>query len=258
MQGACDVFVSYARKDRWMAAQLVEQFGNSGLTAFFDRDIPAGSDWNDTLNRQLVNAKCVVVLWTPLSLSSDFVKHEASIALHRERLLQVVIDGCQGPAPYVGQQSVHITAQGSRLGREGVKLLLRSVGERVGPPPPVITLPAPRDYEAITAEHLALVHSAWRRPDKGPKMYQIHIILVGQPDVLNRVENVTYHLDPVYPISTYVGSDRKRNFGFYELANGYSMVRAKAKIKGQATLVELSRFINLSETGPRLAMFFDQ
>jgi hypothetical protein len=258
MQVSCDIFVSYAREERWIAERLVEEFGRSGWTVFFDRDIAAGSNWNDILNRQLVNAKCVVVLWTQLSIGSDFVKHEASIAMHRERLVQVVINESQVPAPYVGEQSINIDAQSSQLDRKGVKLLLKSIGVRVGPPPPVLTLPTARDYQEVSAEHLALVHSAWRRPDKGPKMYQIHIILVGQPDVLNRVDNVTYYLDPVYPTSTYEGTDRKRNFGIYELANGYSVVRAKVKIKEQAALVELSRFVNLSETGPRLAAFFDQ
>lgn len=47
-----------------------------------------------------------------------------------------------------------------------------------------------------------------------------------------------------------------RTVGFYELANGYSLIRATVKVRGQVDLIELSRFINLSETGPRLSMFY--
>jgi hypothetical protein len=34
--------------------------------------------------------------------------------------------------------------------------------------------------------------------------------------------------------------------------NGYSVIRAEVRVQGQAELVRLSRFINLTETGPRL------
>jgi hypothetical protein len=261
MKSTCDVFVSYAREDQHLASILVEALGREDWTAFWDVDIAAGSKWSDELERRLMGAKCVLVLWTTYSIVSDFVKHEASVAAHDRKLLQAVVAGCRIPAPFEGEQAVVLRLDGLGPDRDSLDALLRSVAERLGPRNPVVTLPTPKDFERLNADHLALVHSSWRRRDKdeefGARMYQIHVILLGQPAALNRVEHVTYHLDPAYPMSTYSRNNRRENFGFYELANGYSMIRATVKVRGQSELVELSRFINLSETGPRLAMFYD-
>jgi hypothetical protein len=261
MTGFSDIFVSYAREDQQLASILVEELGREGFTAFWDVDIAAGRKWSDELERHLAGAKCVLVLWTPTSVESDFVKHEASIAAHERKLLQAMVAGCRIPAPFEGQQAVVLRLDAGRPDRDSLNAILRSVAERIGARNPVVTLPTPKDYEPLKPEHLVLVHSSWRRRDKdaefGARMYQIHVILLGQPAALDRVERVTYYLDPAYPVSTYPRTNRRQNFGFYELANGYSMIRATVKVRGQTELVELSRFINLSETGPRLAMFYD-
>ena len=89
-------------------------------------------------------------------------------------------------------------------------------------------------------------------------MYQIHVMLLGQPKALARVTCVNYRLDDAYPPERRTPSivDKTRNFGFYELANGYSLVTAVVKIEGQARAVSLSRFVNLTEVGPNLNQQF--
>ena len=261
MTYSCDVFVSYAREDQSLATTLVEELGREEWTVFWDRDIAGGRKWSDELESHLRGAKCVLVIWTSSSVTSDFVKHEASFASHEGKLLQAVVAGCSIPAPFADQQAITLRLDGAQSDRDSLNALLRSVTERIGLRNPVVTLPIPKNFEQISDDHLTLVHSSWRRRDKdaefNARMYQIHIILLGQPTALDRVEKVTYHLDPAYPTATYTRTNRSQNFGLYELANGYSMIRATVKVQGQTKLVELSRFINLSETGPRLSMFYD-
>jgi hypothetical protein len=109
----------------------------------------------------------------------------------------------------------------------------------------------------VTDDHLALVHRAWRRVDKdkefgGQEMFQIHVILFGTNQALDRVESVRYHLDPAYDDPLREEQNRASNFGFYELANGYSIIRAEVKVKDQAQLIRLSRFIDLMDSSPKL------
>jgi hypothetical protein len=146
---------------------------------------------------------------------------------------------------------------------EILKRILTSIAERIEKGDPVkisniVTLgrstgklTAPKDNGKVTDDHIAIVHRSWLRKDKessGKKIYQIHLALYGQEETLNKVEYVIYRLDPAYKEPTRFIDDRSKQFGFYELANGYSLVRAEVKIKNQYEPVLLSRFIDLSES----------
>jgi hypothetical protein len=109
----------------------------------------------------------------------------------------------------------------------------------------------------VTDDHVALIHRSWRVPKRdeefpGQKMFQIHVILYGQPEALNRVEYVFYRLDSSYPNPVRCTGDRKESFDLKELANGHSLIRAEVKIKEQEEIIYLSRFIDLTDESPRL------
>jgi hypothetical protein len=63
-------------------------------------------------------------------------------------------------------------------------------------------LSSPEKKEAVSDQHLALVHSSWRYPKKdrdfNKRMYCFAAIIQANPDVLERVESVTYFL-PGWP-----------------------------------------------------------
>jgi hypothetical protein len=118
------------------------------------------------------------------------------------------------------------------------------------------TLPLPESGDAVTAEHLALIHSSWRYPKKdkefGRPMYAFNAIIQGREEVLDRIEYVKYMLHNSYPNSIQTNTDRFGRFKLKELAYGESNLRAEVKIVGQDELVCLKRYINLTETGSRL------
>jgi hypothetical protein len=117
-------------------------------------------------------------------------------------------------------------------------------------------LPSPSSGDIITADHMALIHSSWRYPKKdvefGMPMWAFHVIVQAREEVLNRIESVRYLLDPSYPNPIQVVTDRLTRFKLKELANGESTVRCEVKIKGQSDTVLLERYINLTNTGPRI------
>ena len=265
MKDSRGIFLSYAREDQDLARHLAELLGRQEWSVFWDQQMLGGVAWSRVLEEQLRGAGCVIVLWSPTSVDSDYVRHEASFAKIAGKLLQVDVADCKVPSPFQDENRIRLKVEDGALSQDtNLNAFLRSVANRIGSGRPVGTLPEPQPHEPISADHLTLVHSSWRRPDKdvefgGAQMFQIHVIIFGQPAALNRIDRVVYHLDPAYPYETHVSTSRSRpkNFGFYDLANGYSMIRAVIKVVGQVELVELSRFINLSETGPRLSMFYD-
>jgi len=117
-------------------------------------------------------------------------------------------------------------------------------------------LPVAAMGETLTADHMALIHSSWRYPKKdvefGMPMWAFHVIVQAREEVLNRIESVKYILDPAYPNPIQVVTDRLSRFKLKELANGESTVRCEVKVKGQADVVKLQRYINLTNTGPRI------
>jgi hypothetical protein len=126
-----------------------------------------------------------------------------------------------------------------------------TLGKASGP------LKTPSAEGLVTDDHLALIHRSWRVASRdaefgGQKMYQIHVILFGEQEALDRVEYVVYRLDPSYPDAVQGGGLRRTRFELKELANGYSLIRADVKIKNQEELVYLSRFCDLVDEAPKL------
>jgi hypothetical protein len=124
----------------------------------------------------------------------------------------------------------------------------------VGQAPSNLRLPV--SGEESTENHLALIHSSWRYPKKDAEfrrpMWAFHVVIQARPEVLDRVECAKYFLDRSYPNPVQIVTDRLSRYKLKDLANGESAVRCEVKIKDQETPINLTRYINLTETGPRI------
>lgn len=131
-----------------------------------------------------------------------------------------------------------------------VKIGLITIGQSVG------QLKQPSSNEHLTDDHVALIHRSWRVPARdaqfGRPMHQIHIIVFGTAEALQRIDYVVYRLEPAYPNPVRLGGSLETNFELKELANGYSLVRADIYVCGQQEPVRLSRLIDLTESSPPL------
>ena len=105
-----DVFVSYKREDKARVAPLVEGLRRAGLSVWWDRDIPGGLSWRQTITEQLEAARCVVVVWSASSVGpeGDFVHEEAGRAKARGVLLPVRIDRVTEPIGFGQIQSLDL------------------------------------------------------------------------------------------------------------------------------------------------------
>ena len=66
-----DVFVAYNREDHARIAPSADALERSGLSLWWDEIIPAGASWRRTILRSLDLARCVVVVWSTLSVSAS-------------------------------------------------------------------------------------------------------------------------------------------------------------------------------------------
>ena len=104
-----DIFISYARENRDKAKTLAELFQQQDWSVWWDRNIPPGRSFDEVIEEALSAAKCVVVLWSKNSASSDWVKGEAAEALQRKILVPVRIDSANVPLEFRRLQTVDLS-----------------------------------------------------------------------------------------------------------------------------------------------------
>jgi hypothetical protein len=99
-----DIFISYERSDYAKAQKIAEALGQRGLSVWWDRMLLAGDRFDKTIQQALHAAKCVIVLWSKTSISSDWVKDEAFEGAKRGILVPVLIDDVEIP---FGLRQIH-------------------------------------------------------------------------------------------------------------------------------------------------------
>jgi adenylate cyclase len=95
-----DVFISYARSDEAVARRLAASLEASGLGVWWDADLPAHRAYSDVIERNLAEAKAVVVLWSKTAAASQWVRAEADFARNAGKLVQAQTDGTLPPMPF--------------------------------------------------------------------------------------------------------------------------------------------------------------
>jgi TPR repeat protein len=104
-----DIFISYAREDRDKAKALAQLLQQQGWSVWWDRNIPPGRSFDQVIEEALGAAKCVVVLWSKNSASSDWVKGEAAEALQRKILVPARIESVNAPLEFRRLQTVDLS-----------------------------------------------------------------------------------------------------------------------------------------------------
>ena len=101
-----DVFVSYARADKARVAPLVAAIEAKGWTVWWDPEISPGKEFDDEIDTELQAAKSVLVVWTPVSVVSRWVRGEARDAAERGVLVPVRFDQARLP---IDVRAIHTT-----------------------------------------------------------------------------------------------------------------------------------------------------
>src|SRR5262249_13880501 len=82
-----DIFISYSREDRSVTEVLVRALEANDFSVWWDQNLGAGVHWGREIERQIRNSKAVLVIWSPKSIRSDWVREEAHLALNERKLV---------------------------------------------------------------------------------------------------------------------------------------------------------------------------
>jgi adenylate cyclase len=92
-----DIFVSYSRTDKAAVAPLVAALEAQGWSVWWDPEITPGDEFDKLIGAELESARAVVVVWSPASVESRWVKGEARDAADRGVLVPVRIENARLP-----------------------------------------------------------------------------------------------------------------------------------------------------------------
>ncbi|MBB3991955.1 TIR domain-containing protein [Croceicoccus naphthovorans] len=92
-----DIFISYSREDRAVARRFADGLGAAGFEVWWDAALHSGETFDEVIERNLRAAKAVVVLWSPRSVKSRWVRAEATLADRTGRLAPAIIEPCDRP-----------------------------------------------------------------------------------------------------------------------------------------------------------------
>ena len=110
-----DIFLSYAREDLAIAGRLAELLEANGLTVWWDRRLVAGDEINDAIEKAIDQAKAVVVLWSPNSVGSRWVRGEAETAAEANKLIPIRIADCKLPLSFRGLHTPDVFASRKQI-----------------------------------------------------------------------------------------------------------------------------------------------
>ncbi len=164
-----DVFVSYARSDKARVAPLVAAIEAQGWSVWWDPDIAAGQEFDRQIAAELKTAAAVVVVWTPNSVESRWVRGEARDAADRGLLVPVRFAGAELPIDVRAIHTTDLDGWGDDPTSPLVQELLRALGALINrrgatkssaasPAPAVVAAsPAPASSAAPAANSICVL-----------------------------------------------------------------------------------------------------
>jgi TolB-like protein len=104
-----DIFLSYNREDAGVAKRFADAFAAEGLDVWWDTALRSGEAYDEVTEAALRGAKAVVVLWSPRSVVSRWVRAEATIADRCKTLVPVTIEACERPIMFELTQTAELS-----------------------------------------------------------------------------------------------------------------------------------------------------
>ena len=109
-----EVFVSYKTEEHVVAESVVKELVAAGYSVWWDGDLTPRSSWDAEIEEEISVAKAVIVLWSPLSVSThSFVRNEAEYAKANNKLVPAIVARCEAPLAFRRTQTANLTTRKS-------------------------------------------------------------------------------------------------------------------------------------------------
>ena len=129
-----DIFISYAREDRARVASLAEALEGRGWSVWWDPHIPTGRRFDDVIEQAIAEARCIIVVWSASSISSDYVRAEAGEGAERGILFPVMLEEVRIPLPFRQLQTARLIDWRGEPHHPEFERLVRDISALLGPP----------------------------------------------------------------------------------------------------------------------------
>jgi adenylate cyclase len=123
-----DVFVSYARNDKARVAPLVAAIEAKGWSVWWDPEITPGQQFDDQIDTEIGAALAVLVVWTPVSVASRWVRGEAREAAERGILVPVRFEQARLPMDVRAIHTTDLDGWGENSASPQAQEFLRALG----------------------------------------------------------------------------------------------------------------------------------
>lgn len=129
-----DVFISYKKEDASQLRRIDEALRSQGFSVFWDDQLTPDKAWDARLEAELASARSVLVLWSPRSIQSDWVRTEAHYGLDHRKLVPVLIEACEPPLAFRLLQTIDLSSWTSDRGDRRWQKLITWIGDLVAQP----------------------------------------------------------------------------------------------------------------------------
>jgi TolB-like protein len=124
---SASVFVSYSRADQKRALPVIKALEAAGLQVWWDGLLEGGDTYLPTTEAALESADAVVVLWSKISVESNWVRDEAMRGRDRQCLVPLTIDGTMPPLGFRQFQVIDISKWRGKAGAPEFERVIRAV-----------------------------------------------------------------------------------------------------------------------------------
>ncbi|QKG72582.1 TIR domain-containing protein [Erythrobacter mangrovi] len=160
-----DIFVSYSREDRNAAKRFAMLLESEGFSVWWDAAIHSGESFDEVIEQKLRAAKAAVVLWSPRSVSSRWVRAEATLADKRHIFVPVIIEKCDLPIIFELTHSTDLSEWDGDRGADDWQRLIADIRLLVAPNDEEPSVPASRARGFLLADDASDGIPFTRRPE---------------------------------------------------------------------------------------------
>jgi TolB-like protein len=139
-----DIFLSYSREDAAVAQRYADAFEREGMSVWWDTALKSGEAYDEVTEAALRGAKAVVVLWSPRSVVSRWVRAEATIADRNKTLVPVMIEPCERPIMFELTQTANLIHWDGNPEDGAWQGFLKDVSQFVGREPTLVIAAPPK------------------------------------------------------------------------------------------------------------------
>ncbi len=178
-----DVFVAYSRHDQARALRVIDGLKAAGISVWYDVEIAAGDVWRDRILHEIERATTVIVLWTPFSVKSEWVRAEAQLARDSGKLLPVIIERVDIPLGFTELQHLDLSEWDGSDEAHSFMVLVEAISlsragkrnqeRKADTPGAKVEISPSRKYKAVAKSRkikVFIAHASDDKPRLGPAL----------------------------------------------------------------------------------------